>query len=109
LTFIDQEVTQRRKQAGGWLTPEAMSAAVQSGVAKRVRPIAMTATAVIAGLIPIILGSGTGSDVMQRIAAPMVGGMVTATLLSLIVLPVIYGMILQFHERNNIKRKKEII
>jgi len=109
LTFIDQEVTQRRKQAGGWLTPEAMSAAVQSGVAKRVRPIAMTATAVIAGLIPIILGSGTGSDVMQRIAAPMVGGMVTATLLSLIVLPVIYGMILQFHERNNIKQKKERI
>ncbi|MDQ6999328.1 MAG: CusA/CzcA family heavy metal efflux RND transporter [Mariprofundus sp.] len=109
LTFIDQEVTQRRKQAGGWLTPEAMSAAVQSGVAKRVRPIAMTATAVIAGLIPIILGTGTGSDVMQRIAAPMVGGMVTATLLSLIVLPVIYGMILQFHERNNIKREKERI
>ncbi|MFQ5345299.1 MAG: efflux RND transporter permease subunit, partial [Mariprofundus sp.] len=109
LTFIDQEVAQRRKNAGGRLTPEAMRAAVQSGVAKRVRPIAMTATAVIAGLIPIILGSGTGSDVMQRIAAPMIGGMVTATLLSLIVLPVIYGMILQIHERRNTTDEKEMI
>jgi len=98
LTFIDQEVAHRRQEAGGKLTPDAMRAAVQSGVAKRVRPIAMTATAVIAGLIPIILGSGTGSDVMQRIAAPMIGGMVTTTLLSLIVLPVIYCLVLQYKE-----------
>ncbi|WP_167632252.1 efflux RND transporter permease subunit [Mariprofundus ferrooxydans] len=99
LTFIDQEVTRRREAAGGMLSPEAMRAAVQSGVAMRVRPIAMTATAVIAGLIPIMLGSGTGSDVMQRIAAPMIGGMVTTTLLSLIVLPVIYGLLLQYREK----------
>ena len=99
LTFIDQEVARRREAAGGMLSPEAMRAAVQSGVARRVRPIAMTATAVIAGLIPIMLGSGTGSDVMQRIAAPMIGGMVTTTLLSLIVLPVIYGLLLQYREK----------
>ncbi len=99
LTFIDQEVAQRRKEAGGILSPDAMYAAVQSGVAKRVRPIAMTATAVIAGLVPIMLGSGTGSDVMQRIAAPMIGGMVTTTLMCLIVLPVIYGLVLQVKER----------
>jgi len=98
LTFIDQEVAEKRAEAGGKLTPDGMRAAVQSGVAKRVRPIAMTATAVIAGLVPILLGSGTGSDVMQRIAAPMVGGMVTTTLLSLIVLPVIYGLVLQYKE-----------
>jgi len=103
LTFIDQEVAQKRKEAGGKLTIDAMRAAVQSGVAKRVRPIAMTATAVIAGLVPIILGSGTGSDVMQRIAAPMIGGMVTTTLLSLIVLPVIYGMLLQYKEKQKEK------
>lgn len=102
LTFIDQEVAHRRQEAGGKLTPDAMRAAVQSGVAKRVRPIAMTATAVIAGLIPIILGSGTGSDVMQRIAAPMIGGMVTTTLLSLIVLPVIYCLVLQYKEAKEI-------
>jgi len=98
LTFIDQEVARQREEAGGMLSPDALRAAVQSGVARRVRPIAMTATAVTAGLVPIMLGSGTGSDVMQRIAAPMIGGMVTTTLLSLIVLPVIYGLLLQYRE-----------
>jgi len=72
-----------------------------------VRPIAMTATAVIAGLVPIMFGSGTGSDVMQRIAAPMIGGMFTATILSLLVLPVIYGLVLQFQEKRI--HKKEIV
>ncbi|MFQ5581573.1 MAG: efflux RND transporter permease subunit [Mariprofundaceae bacterium] len=99
LTFIDQEVARRREDVGGKLDIEGLKQAVQSGVAKRVRPIAMTATAVIAGLIPIMWGSGTGSDVMQRIAAPMVGGMVTTTVLCLIVLPVIYGLVLQGKER----------
>ncbi|PIX53450.1 MAG: CusA/CzcA family heavy metal efflux RND transporter [Zetaproteobacteria bacterium CG_4_9_14_3_um_filter_54_145] len=98
LTFIDQEVARRRKDAGGKLSPDILRMAVQSGVAKRVRPIAMTATAVIAGLVPIMMGAGTGSDVMQRIAAPMIGGMVTTTVMCLIVLPVIYGMILQIRE-----------
>ena len=105
LTFIDQEVSEKRTEAGTLLSPDAMRSAVQSGVAKRVRPIAMTATAVIAGLVPILLGSGTGSDVMQRIAAPMVGGMITTTLLSLIVLPVIYGMVLQFKEQQSRNRE----
>ncbi len=60
------------------------------GAVMRVRPKAMTVAVIIAGLIPIMLGSGTGSDVMQRIAAPMIGGMVTAPLLSLFVIPAIY-------------------
>jgi Cu(I)/Ag(I) efflux system membrane protein CusA/SilA len=55
----------------------------------------MTATAIIAGLIPIMWSSGTGSEVMKRIAAPMVGGMVTVTVLCLLVLPAIYGLALQ--------------
>jgi len=100
LTFIDQEVEEKRAEAGGKLSVDGLRQAVQSGVAKRVRPIAMTATAVIAGLVPILLGTGTGSDVMQRIAAPMAGGMVTTTLLSLIVLPVIYGLVLQMKEKH---------
>jgi len=58
----------------------------------RVRPIAMTATAIIAGLLPIMWSTGTGADVMKRIAAPMVGGMVTSTMLTLIVIPVVYEM-----------------
>jgi len=90
LTFIDQEV------ATG--VHKDLWSAVQTGVERRVRPIMMTATAVIAGLLPIMWGSGSGSDVMQRIAAPVIGGMVTTTLLSLVVLPVIYGLVLQYRE-----------
>jgi len=56
----------------------------------RVRPVMMTAAAIIAGLLPILYGTGTGSEVMGRIAAPMVGGMVSAVILTLLVLPAIY-------------------
>ena len=56
----------------------------------RVRPIMMTVAAIIAGLLPIMLGGGTGSEVMRRIAAPMVGGMVSATILTLAVIPAIF-------------------
>ena len=99
LTFIDQAIAKHRASSGGHLSSTEITAAVLSGTTQRVRPIAMTATAVIAGLIPIMWGSGTGSDVMQRIAAPMIGGMVTATMLSLLVLPVIYGWVLIVQEQ----------
>jgi Cu(I)/Ag(I) efflux system membrane protein CusA/SilA len=64
--------------------------AVIDGALLRVRPIMMTVAAIIAGLLPIMLGSGTGSEVMRRIAAPMVGGMVSATILTLIVIPALF-------------------
>jgi Cu(I)/Ag(I) efflux system membrane protein CusA/SilA len=64
--------------------------AIEEGAVLRVRPKAMTVAVIIAGLIPIMWGGGTGSEVMQRIAAPMVGGMVTAPLLSLFVVPVVF-------------------
>jgi len=102
LTFIDQAIAKKRAETQAPLSREDIQQAVASGTTQRVRPIAMTATAVIAGLIPIMWGSGTGSDVMQRIAAPMVGGMITATLLSLLVLPVMYAMVLQFKEKNTL-------
>ena len=60
------------------------------GAVLRVRPKAMTVAVIVAGLLPIFLGTGTGSEVMSRIAAPMIGGMITAPLLSLFVIPVIY-------------------
>jgi len=99
LTFIDQEITKRRHDKEGLLSAAEIMAAVHHGTSERVRPIAMTATAIISGLLPIMWGTGTGSEVMQRIAAPMVGGMVTVTILCLLVLPVIYGLILQVQER----------
>jgi Cu(I)/Ag(I) efflux system membrane protein CusA/SilA len=64
--------------------------AIREGAVLRVRPKAMTVAVIIAGLIPIMVGSGTGSEVMQRIAAPMVGGMITAPLLSMFVVPIVY-------------------
>jgi len=105
LTFIDHEVEKRhevKKLAHGkdsFLDAGEIMAAVYHGTSERVRPIMMTATAIIAGLLPIMWSSGTGSSVMQRIAAPMVGGMLTVTILSLLVLPVIYGLVLQLQER----------
>src|SRR5207248_3574056 len=64
--------------------------AIYNGAVKRIRPKIMTATAIIAGLLPILWSSGTGADVMKRIAAPMAGGVVTSVLLELLVYPVIY-------------------
>jgi Cu(I)/Ag(I) efflux system membrane protein CusA/SilA len=99
LTFIDHEIGRCRHEKAEALDASDIMRAVHSGTSERLRPIAMTATAIIGGLLPIMWGSGTGSEVMQRIAAPMVGGMVTVTLLSLVVLPVIYGLVLQWQER----------
>ena len=72
------------------LTAADVRSAVTAGALLRVRPIMMTVAAIIAGLLPIMLGSGTGSEVMRRIAAPMVGGMVSATVLTLVVIPAIF-------------------
>lgn len=72
------------------LTIEDLREAVIEGALLRIRPIMMTVAAIIAGLLPIMLGSGTGSEVMRRIAAPMVGGMVSATLLTLVVIPAVF-------------------
>ncbi|SDE24804.1 Cu(I)/Ag(I) efflux system membrane protein CusA/SilA [Variovorax sp. CF079] len=77
----------RRIEAGASMNDETLLAAIREGAVLRVRPKAMTVAVVMAGLLPIMWGSGTGSEVMTRIAAPMVGGMVTAPLLSMLVIP----------------------
>jgi Cu(I)/Ag(I) efflux system membrane protein CusA/SilA len=66
--------------------------AIREGAVLRVRPKAMTVAVILAGLVPIVCGSGTGSEVMSRIAAPMLGGMVTAPLLSLFVVPAVFAL-----------------
>jgi len=66
--------------------------AIVEGAAQRVRPVMMTVSAIIGGLLPIMWTTGTGADVMKRIAAPMIGGMVTATVLTLLVIPVLYAL-----------------
>jgi len=78
--------------------------AIREGAVLRVRPKAMTVAVIIAGLVPVMIGSGTGSEVMQRIAAPMVGGMITAPLLSMFVVPAVYLLI----RRRSIRRTSNL-
>jgi Cu(I)/Ag(I) efflux system membrane protein CusA/SilA len=89
LNFIDIEIKKLRKQTQGLLSADQIQQAVSAATALRVRPVAITAFSTMIGLIPIMLSSGTGADVTQRIAAPVLGGMLTVLLLSLLVFPVI--------------------
>jgi Cu(I)/Ag(I) efflux system membrane protein CusA/SilA len=74
-------------------TREDLYRAIMIGAVERVRPKMMTVVAIMAGLLPIMWSTGTGSEVMQRIAVPMIGGMISSTLLTLIVIPAIYGLV----------------
>jgi Cu(I)/Ag(I) efflux system membrane protein CusA/SilA len=93
LVYLNQAL--RRHQAaaasgGRTLTAEDVRSAVVDGALLRVRPIMMTVSTIIVGLLPIMFGSGTGAEVMRRIAAPMVGGMISATVLTLVVIPAVF-------------------
>ena len=98
LIYLDHawEAAHRRCAAEG-RAPDAtdLYRAVMEGAVERVRPKMMTVTAIMAGLLPIMWGSGTGAEVMRRIAAPMVGGMVSSTLLTLAVIPALYALVKQ--------------
>jgi Cu(I)/Ag(I) efflux system membrane protein CusA/SilA len=85
LVYLNQAVRQRRPA-----TLHDLREAVIEGAVLRVRPKAMTVAVIFAGLLPIMLGSGTGSELMRRIAAPMIGGMITAPLVSMLVIPVVF-------------------
>ena len=89
LIYLDQAYNQR-KMNGAMKNKADLDAAIIDGAVKRVRPKMMTVSAIIFGLLPILWSTGAGSQVMKRIAAPMVGGMITSTLLTLIVIPAIY-------------------
>jgi Cu(I)/Ag(I) efflux system membrane protein CusA/SilA len=88
LVYLDNALRERAER--GPMTQAALHEAIMEGAVMRVRPKAMTVATIIAGLLPIFLGTGTGSEIMSRIAAPMIGGMVTAPLLSLFVIPAVY-------------------
>ena len=91
IVYLD-EVYDRRRSEGTMNTKKDLYDGIIEGAVMRVRPKMMTVTAIIAGLLPIMWSHGTGADVMKRIAAPMVGGMVTSTVLTLVVIPVVYEM-----------------
>lgn len=93
LTFLDQAfgaIQAKRHAAGKIVTTSDLYAAVTEGATSRIRPVMMTIAGSILGLLPVMLSTGTGSEVTRRIAAPMVGGMVSATVLTLIILPAVY-------------------
>jgi len=93
LVYLNQAMRRHKaaaNAAGRALGIDDVRQAVIDGALLRVRPIIMTVAAIIAGLLPIMLGSGTGSEVIRRIAAPMVGGMLSATLLTLVVIPALF-------------------
>ena len=94
LIYLDHAV-KRRVDEGRFSKDEDAIAAIEDGAVLRVRPKAMTVAVIIAGLLPLFWGAGTGSEVMQRIAAPMIGGMITAPLLSMLVIPAAYLLILR--------------
>ena len=84
--YLNQAIAKRRSE----LNDRALNEAIHEGAVLRVRPKVMTVATIMAGLLPIMWGGGTGSEVMQRIAAPMIGGMITAPLLSMLVIPAVY-------------------
>ncbi len=103
LIYLNQAIATRT--AEGRLNDDSdLVQAMVEGAALRVRPIAMTVAVIIAGLLPIMFGSGTGSEVMQRIAAPMVGGMVTAPLLSIFVVPAVFFLM----RRRSVRKKSAV-
>jgi Cu(I)/Ag(I) efflux system membrane protein CusA/SilA len=96
LIYLDHALIERRARCaneGQAFTREDLRTAIMAGAVERVRPKMMTVTAIIAGLLPILWSHGTGSELMQRIAVPMIGGMVSSTALTLIVIPAVYGLI----------------
>jgi Cu(I)/Ag(I) efflux system membrane protein CusA/SilA len=102
LIYLDhawEAVKVKCRAAGREPTVDDLYAAVMEGAVERVRPKMMTVVAIMAGLLPILWGTGTGSEVMSRIAAPMVGGMISSTVLTLAVIPALYALVKQWRLR----------
>ena len=98
LIYLDgalKELQGERARQGRAFTREDLYASIMTGAVERVRPKMMTVAAIVAGLLPIMWSHGTGVEVMQRIAVPMIGGMVSSTLLTLVVIPSIYAVVKQ--------------
>ena len=104
LIYLDQAlnaIKAKREAENKPLELADLYAAIMEGAVDRVRPKMMTVVAIMAGLLPIMWGSGTGSEVMRRIAAPMVGGMISSTILTLIVIPALYALVKEFTIRRH--------
>jgi len=105
LNFINLALKTKREKSKQRLTPDEIKEVTRFATSTRVRAVSMSAMTTMLGLIPIMISTGTGSDVTQRIASPMLGGMITVMLFNLLVLPAIYSLILQAQEK---KRRIEV-
>jgi Cu(I)/Ag(I) efflux system membrane protein CusA/SilA len=106
--YLRQEIAvaqQQRRLDGKTFREEDLRKAIRAGALRRLRPIVMTFTVIVAGLAPIMYGHGTGAEVMRRIATPMVGGMISATLLALLVIPAVFYL----WNRRFLGRKEDIL
>ncbi len=101
LIYLDHAYEEMRREKGVGMGLSDIYSAIMIGAVDRVRPKMMTVTAIMAGLLPIMWGHGAGSQVMKRIAAPMVGGMISSTLLTLLVIPAIYALWKRRESRRN--------
>ncbi|MDD4882983.1 CusA/CzcA family heavy metal efflux RND transporter [Sulfuricurvum sp.] len=99
IVYLQESINDRLKQ-GAVMDMPTIKEAIYEGAVKRVRPKLMTVFAILAGLFPIMINHGVGSEVMQRIAAPMIGGIVTSAIVSLIVIPIVYQAAMQRKYRN---------
>ena len=111
LSFLNQAflaMQAKRQTAGEKVTVEDLYAAVSEGAVRRIRAVMMTIAGSIVGLLPVMLSTGTGSEVTRRIAAPMVGGMVSATVLTLIIFPAVYAVVKEISIRRMLKTGGEL-
>ncbi len=111
LIYLDHAWEQARERCrvdGRVPGPSDLYGAVMEGAVERVRPKMMTVVAIMAGLLPIMWGSGTGSEVMSRIAAPMVGGMISSTVLTLCVIPALYAIVKQWQLRREARQSDAV-
>ncbi len=109
LIYLDQALKEERERCqaeGRRFTRADLHHAIMNGAVERVRPKMMTVAAIMAGLLPILWSTGVGSEVMQRIAVPMIGGMVSSTLLTLIVIPVLFAMVYGARAATPVLRKR---
>ncbi len=110
LIYLNQaldELRSRREAAARELSRQDLYDAIMEGAVERVRPKIMTVVAIMAGLLPIMWSTGPGSEIMQRIAVPMIGGMISSTLLTLIVIPAIYALVKGASFRNSFSAKRD--
>ena len=103
IVYLKESVEEAQTKYGVGFNEKYLNEAIYEGAVQRVRPKLMTVFAILAGLLPIMYTHGVGSEVMQRIAAPMIGGVVSSAVLSLLLIPIFYDM----YEKHKLKKKDQ--